>query len=392
MRLWIDNTGIQSAGVCLDGHGKTEFDVKGLLQFATFLVYGNRTLINGFEKNPISSKTLEFKEHFTHLGVPDDAIHIDNEITEKVYAKACIAAAEDAADNLEYEFNPREFEVLGGEPPDLPRGVLGRQVEFIDIANLNEGSEHLEEIKKSALTDKAVGACEYMLAANAHLRNQVVNYRRSFEQWNESCSYQLNIYLRYKLNSALARDHGTFYAPAVGRSQVMKDRSDFIVHTFNKALDDVLSDMREESLNIPSLYAYLLQKSKGEPRAVVKEALEVREKTAAIRAQLQNYAESFDKDDHKRRHEIELEIQALGEALREMVGLRDKATFRSALDFQLVWGVPAPTVSATKFLKWVDRRITYRNLAVFTEIATALKHYDYSDKHFNKLLDNCLSA
>ena len=115
MRLWIDNTGIQSAGICLDGHGRTEFDAKGLLQFATFLVYGNRTLINGFEASPISSKTVEFKDYFTDLGVPEDAIHIDNEITKVIYAKACKTAAEDATENLEYEFNPREFEVLGAE-------------------------------------------------------------------------------------------------------------------------------------------------------------------------------------------------------------------------------------------------------------------------------------
>lgn len=189
MRIWIDNTGLQSAGVCLDGRGKSNFDAKGLLQFATFLVYGNRTLINGFEADPISSKTKEFKEQFTDLGVPTDAIHIDDDISESTYASACEEAAKNAAECLYYEFNPREFEILAGEPPDLPRGAIGRQVDFVQLAGADSGSEALASKKQNALKDKAVGACEYMLASSEELRNEVLKYKDSLKQWDDSYSY-----------------------------------------------------------------------------------------------------------------------------------------------------------------------------------------------------------
>jgi len=39
MKLWLDNTGIHSVGACFDGNARGNFDIKGLLQFATYMIF-----------------------------------------------------------------------------------------------------------------------------------------------------------------------------------------------------------------------------------------------------------------------------------------------------------------------------------------------------------------
>lgn len=126
--------------------------------------------------------------------------------------------------------------------------------------------------------------------------------------------------------------------------------------------------------------------SKGDPKGVIKEALEVREKTSAIRAKLQNYSESLSDGNSGKRHEIELEIRDLGEALRESVGLREKATLSNAIDIQIVWGFPSPTMSGKRLLKWFNRRVVYKQLAIFSDMVTELKYYDHSSADMHKLI------
>jgi hypothetical protein len=141
MQLWIDNTGLQSAGLCLDGRASLahDYDVRGLLQLATLVIYGNKVSLNGFEDNIIAKRSHEIVEHLQTIGITEDILSI-NPVTEAEYALACKTAADSIAPELCDGFNHDEFKLIGGEPPDLPRGFQERQVKYVALASEQEGS------------------------------------------------------------------------------------------------------------------------------------------------------------------------------------------------------------------------------------------------------------
>src|SRR5437879_3650804 len=129
MQIWIDNTGLQSAGLCLEGKARPahDYDIRGLLQLATLVIYGNRISLNGFEDDVIATRTQETVEQLRALGIAEGILSI-NSLTESEYALACMTTAESIALELNDGFNAEEFSLIGVEPPDLPRRLVQRHV------------------------------------------------------------------------------------------------------------------------------------------------------------------------------------------------------------------------------------------------------------------------
>ena len=69
MRLWLDNTGLHSAGLCLLGRARNDSDIRGLLQLATFLVFSESLLVNGFEADSVLKRTWEIKGQLVDWGL-----------------------------------------------------------------------------------------------------------------------------------------------------------------------------------------------------------------------------------------------------------------------------------------------------------------------------------
>jgi hypothetical protein len=269
MKLWIDNTGLQSAGQCLDGQARHDHDVRGLLQLATLVIYANKISFNGFEDTEIAYRSGQIVNQLRDIGITDDILTISH-VNEAEYALACKTAADSIAAELCDNFNPSEFEVIGGEPPDLPRGLRERQVAFVTLAREKHESPRLQEVKENALKDKAIGAVEYMLACSPALREAIARLcAMDLRDWH---IYQLNVFLRYQLNHVLAEQYFSTYAPAIARADLVNRRSQYVIEALGNMLDKTVNDLRGEPLGVPSTLAALLQRSKGEPRAILSEA------------------------------------------------------------------------------------------------------------------------
>lgn len=387
MKLWIDNTGLHSAGVCLEGRASLEhdYDVRGLLQLATLVVYGNEVSLNGFENKLIANRSLEIVEQLQAIGITEDILSI-NPVTEMEYALACKTAAESIAPELFEGFNPHEFQLIGG-PPDLPRGFRDRQVKCLALANEPEGSPKLQEVEEKALSDKAIGAVEYMLACSPALREAVARIMATYPNWSDSHSYQLNIFLRYHLNNALGDQYFSRYAPAIPRAELVSQRSQYIIEVLGNTLDKTVADLRGEPLGVPSTLAALLQRSKGEPRAVLKVAREFRERSKPVRDILGALAGKYPDDTPESRFEIQLQIKELGQQLRREVGLEASTTLRDALEIRLIIGIPVPIISAKEIAKWVHAKVQSKRIAVLTELVKASAYSELSTTLYEKLRD-----
>ena len=386
MKLWIDNTGLQSAALCLDGQANPDhdYDVRGLLQLATLIIYGNKVSLNGFEEKKIADRSQEIVEQLQTIRITDDILSI-NPVSEAEYALACKIAADYIAPELCNSFNPDEYQFMGGEPPDLPRGLKERQVKCIALAIESEISTKLREVEESALRDKAVGAVEYMLACSPALRKAVVRIMTMYPNWGERHSYQLNIFLRYHLNDALGEQFFSKYAPAVARAELVSRRNQYVIETLGNTVDETVAVLRGEPLGVPSTLAALLQRSKGEPQAVLKVAREFREHSKPLRDSLEILSAKYSDDTPESRFAIRKEIRELGQQLRRDVGLEKSAKLRDAVELLFVIGIPVPFISGKELVKWVQERWKSRRTAVLTELVKSSAYSDFSTDMYERL-------
>ena len=59
MRVWLDNTGVPSAGTCIDRTARSDTNILGLFQLATFSVFSDQLWANGFEPSLIADRTKD---------------------------------------------------------------------------------------------------------------------------------------------------------------------------------------------------------------------------------------------------------------------------------------------------------------------------------------------
>lgn len=387
MRIWIDNSGLQSAAQCLDGRASRSHDyhVRGLLQFATLLIFSDRLSLNGFEDPGIAARSAEIIQQLEGLGITKDIVSV-SPVTEAEYALGCQTAADSVADVLVGSFNPNEHLLVAGEPPDLPRGLRERQVAAVSLCSEPDESAKLHRIRKTALKDKAIGAVEYMLASSQPLREAVKRAVGFHTQWGDEQSYQLNIFLRYHLNAALAEQAFSKYAPAVARAELIQRDSQYLVEALQELVDHVAQELRGGSLGVPSTLVALIQRSKGEPRALLKVAMEFRQHSGPLRRALGLLATKYADDTPEGRFEIHKTIAELGHQLKRDVGLEKSTKLGDAVEFRLILGVtPTLSLSGRELMKWYAERRRRKQTAVLTELVKASAYSDLSTDLYGKL-------
>src|ERR1044072_362440 len=370
MKLWIDNTGLQSAGVCLERRARSDYDVRGLLQLATLVIFGDNISLNGFEDEIIAARSRAMAHSLESVGVRD--IVFVRPVSEPAYKQACKAAAEKVASDLSSFLVPGGVAPWStGEPPDLPRGLLERQFRYVELANESEGSARLRDVEALALQDKAVGAVEYMMAISPELRDSVARLRRT-STFGDRESYDLNIVLRYHLNESLADRSSSTYAPALGRAERVTRRSNYVIDVLSAVADNTANDLRKQvhlgPLGIPSVLAAILERSKGEPKRVFEVAMKFRQQAWELRQVLQELAAKYPEDTPESRLERQKYIAELGQQLRRDVGLDRATSVFDAIQVQFAFAVPVPTVRIGELLRWLREFQKRRRAAVLTEL------------------------
>jgi hypothetical protein len=255
------------------------------------------------------------------------------------------------------------------------------------LAREPDSSARLKELEESALSDKAIGAVDYMMASSPTLREAVMHILETQPNFDDRCSHDLNILLRYHLNHALAEQSFSRYAPAIGRAERMERRNQYIVQAISDIVDKVVDECRAklapEPLGVPSIVAALLQRSKGEPQGILGAAMEFRKHSKPLRDALQNLAAKNLDDTPESRFEVQMEIRDLGRQLRRDLGLERAATLADAVDVKSL--VDIPIISVKQVLKWGWELWKGRKTAVLTELVRASAFSDSSEHLYQKL-------
>jgi|GEM_PF-6233475 len=389
MKLWIDNTGLQSAGCSLEERARGEVDIQGLLQLGTYLVFAENIKVNGFEaEESIAARTREIRDILTSLEVPSEILEISLE-TEKTYAYACKNAAEDLAERLKYGFQPNEQEVLGLEPVDLPPRISKAQVAFLDLALKSPTEEEIAFAQKNALKKRASGAIEYMLAISSNLRREIQNKVGLFDQWSDQDNYRLNAFMRYYLNHSLAEQNDARYAPAIARAELVRRTNFSILSRLSAGIDEVVEQLRGVPLEAPSITSALVQRSKGDPLGFVKEAMIMREKASSLRKYLTKRLSRIDPDSSEGQFEIDKEIRDIANDLRAELSLSPSPEVGEAVEVSFVLGIPAPSLQGSKLKEWINARWGKRKMAVLSEISKLAAFPIREEEYFAKLESSC---
>ena len=236
---------------------------------------------------------------------------------------------------------------------------------------------------------KAVGAVEYMLSISPELRSAVTALMHGYPNWTDTQSYQLNVFLRYHLNDALAQQSFGTYAPAVGRAESIEQHNSFLLTSLRDLVDTVVDEFRQAPLAVPSLTTALLERSHGDPRGVLQEAIKLRVKAKHLRSWLRQHVDHLREDTPEGRFEIREQIKTLGEQLRKDVKLEESPRLSDAIDVRFVVGIPAPSVSGKKLIEWLRYRMASRYTAVLTDIVKVTAFSDIVYDDFAKLIRNC---
>lgn len=385
MRIWIDNTGLQTAALCIQGRASTEheYDYLGLLQLATLVAFGSEIWLNGFEDPTVRENTEYALSRLDQLDLGE--LVVLKEVNRSEYSDACRRAARAVSEELAEGMVPNEEAILGVEPPELPRGVFARQIRYMDLLNLSD--DELEDIASTVLAEsKAIGAIDFMVSTNADLRKVLrkINGLRAHEGIRRA--YSLNVAMRFSLNRCLAERNDCTYMASVARSELAARRSDLVLSKVLREVDEIVSALREGDLGIPSVAAYLLHQSKGDPEGVLMEARALRDKTSEFRKELETLDNAIRSGQPRIVNGARIAVKELGAQLRREVGLERRTKIVDAVSFKLALGViPTFVLTGRDITQYWHERQLHRKLAAVSDIALSAAVISTARADFRRL-------
>jgi hypothetical protein len=359
MDVWIDNTGLHGAGRCLAGEARLSQDVRGLLQLATLLVFSETFRFGDYEIPAVTAASSRHTRALIKLGLSETAIAAHH-LSQEQYESACRAAASLAADEWSQHFTRSMHEGFTASF-DVPTGVKTAQ-NWLPKA-VETGWKTLD---REAVRDRrAAGAVEYMLVVNTELRAALS--ATVTPSWGLREGYLFESFVRAILNDQLAREADSVYVPAAARAEQLARESELVTSEIARDLCDLTAQWRPEFPSLPRLSLALLRRSRGEPHAIILEALALREKARWVRTLLAAKVSAARSGDYN--HDITKD--ELSTYARAALGLEDPPSFLSAIDIQFVIGLPALGLNAGKLRDWVMYNLWKRRLVVFTDMAHA---------------------
>lgn len=399
MNVWLDNTGLQAGFKAIWGTASGEHDVRGLLQLGTYLVFAERLLVNGFEPNEIASRTRDSRDVLAELTESEEVLSIVP-VNELFYGQACAQAARKAAEDLVHAFSIVEHDVRSLEPPDLPRSVKSAQTSYLKAALENPPVGRLETLAKSAFEEKAAGAVAFMLAVDAKLRKAVIQIVRR-GSWSKRHTEQLNALLRGYLNQELGGNHGARYAPSLGRALIMQQQNQEILDALTysvprelaRSLDSLVEKLRGRPLAVPAVSAALVTRSKGEPRAVLREALKLRKEAEPLRNWLHARTSQADLDSPDGRWRVSLAVEELRELTEQHLRLKKGERLTSEGALKLMLAVLAGGLKAlgrSSVVDWVSGAVRGKKAIVLSDLARTAGFPVSETRDYAALVKNAL--
>jgi hypothetical protein len=361
MKTRIDNTGLHGAGRCLLQEARTGFDVRDLLQISTMIVFADQIQIGGLESDVVADASTEYVAEFVNLGLAP-GVMARSEIGSQDLEVACT----NAADSADFELrNQSAAKVFISET--LPRGARSAK-DRISLLVSDAGASAIAEPLLDGATSRGASGMELMLARSSRLRKTIRAIMGKAAVWTDTDSFQLEAFLRTALYRELAYLTSSIYLPAVSRAEFIAKKNVAILAELDKQMRLSRDEIMPQRLDIPCLSQALIARSRGDPRAVVSEAIKLRSRTSTLRSLLSRFANALENESSESQIEVRRDILRLGQQLRRTVGLEDCPRLIDAFDLQIVLGLPVISMSSAKVREWLEYETSRKRLVALTEV------------------------
>lgn len=341
-------------------------------------------MVSDFEHSKVADKTTQTIYRLRSLGVTDSILDLVK-INHDTYQIACLSAAEHAEESLVLPFRLCNRQLASLRSVCVADAEVARTY---DLA-LTEVSESVyDEVSAHALEMKAAGAVLYMLATSPRLRIAIQNWANSLPKPDDAHFEQIDSYLRFHINAALADMNFARYGPAIPRAALLRTQHSEILQQLTDKLQAVVKEITKKPLGVPPVAAVLAQRSNGDPRGVISEALSLREKTSLLRKRLGDIIQRYDPSTPEGAFEVHREISELIDLLRMDLGLKRAPRLRDSIELLFVAGFPIPSVSGAKLLELIEFRIKRRRVAVLSELSKVSAFMD-RNRELATLRKNC---
>lgn len=379
MRTWIDNTGLHSAGKLLLGaKNKSEFDVKGLIQLATLIIFSDEIIFNGFEIDPIAQRSNEIIEKLFKEGLKKEIIKPLYD--EEKYFEVVKETALECATKLPFDF-PNHVDPYFLRPANIPPNIIAAETSYLDIAINSKSPSELEELKNDYKKERAAKIIHYMFADCEELRSSL---KKVHQKNNLTQPQLLQIYfnIRYCINQNLASGTGANYTPSIGRQQIMRYEYDFILNKLDDALKNVVRFYNPRT-NLPSFALYLIIKSNGNPIKLIRESFKAREKAEPLRRKFAELISNKNSLSSESKLNIEKEIKDLSVELKVELNITKGSQLSDAIDFS----IPLPFFDKSEIKKLRQYCSRHKKITLLTEVSKEIIYNEIKvETNFKKLL------
>jgi hypothetical protein len=202
-------------------------------------------------------------------------------------------------------------------------------------------------------------------------------------------TWLFNIYLRNLHNDFLAKRLNAKYGPSVDRSRLMRINRANIIEKIDKILDNTTAKLKNHSLGIPMISQVLIDIGKGDPKSIIYEALEMREKALKFHNLINQLSDKVLGNSYEQRFEFEQQINDLTNDLQKTLKLQIEPRFIDALDLNFVLGIPNLKLSVSKLVEWVKYRIRKQEIVVLTNLSKLSVTSDFNEGHYEVFEKNC---
>lgn len=402
--LMIDNTGLHSFGRCLDKNvTNLNVDLLDFFNLIVEIIFSDNIYISSFEKNNIYERTQYY------ISVLENTLSDSSHIQIKYLGDECF---DDAVNNtickiktdIDYFWPSNELNLSAGWS-EIGKPANEYIDEFHKFITKTISCSRVREEQDKVRYKRSLDASKHLLLCDEELLLLVQHKIKQDDSWSNNKSGQLDIILRHLLNEEISSFHNSYYAPAIKRSILLRERNAYIIDVLQKlSIERHLNQELLQNLDLkkalfgtvrlPAIINYLIDLSKGNPVDLLYIAIELKEKVIPIKKVLSKHIKNINSNDRSLMLKSEYELNDLSKIIMaEALSLKKEIGFADLLDFTLM--PPFVSLNLRKLIDYINYYSYTKKICVLTEISKYnLKQIKANSNsvYLNSLIDQCLKS
>lgn len=379
MKTLIDHTGLHSGLNPILKETCKEIDLQGMLQLCLLIIFSDEILVdNRKEKTEVTNFTELAIDNLVNLGLEKEVFRFTN-FSEVDYDELYKLGAKELADDVNFMFAPNMKDLSGLYPEGLNNNFLKTQTEFARLAS-NASDAQITEIIDEWKSEKTVTLTDYLIAISPDLKSAIKYYVEQNPSLTNEELYQLNIFLRFRINELFASRKNATHTPSIARAKLIRKGENFLIQKVQSKLDNIIREIKGVGALMPSIIEYLILRSKGNIFKLLEITLELRVKAKPLREKLDDILKTSDLSSVEGKFDLDQKLDEFIKLVKFDLGV-DTPKMTDVFEFTLSSWLLFD-IKQGKLLDWIKYKRNKNKISVLTEVS---KFALYGNSDLNKV-------